>query len=829
MVALVSAVLFYRSRRPDTRRPGEVMEEITEKLSRDLPPEAPVPVFTDVTEEAGLAGFESYRGSRTSQLPEDMGSGLAWGDFDDDGDDDLFLVAAGGELDLAMEERAASQLYENVGGGRFTPAAGFPELRVQGMGAAWGDSDGDGRLDLVVTGLDALFLFHNEGDGTFTVDARLPSRPGYWSGAAWGDYDNDRDLDLYVSGYVKYELDPGAGRAATEQYGASVPYTLNPASFDPLPNLLFENDGRGGFEEISLLAGVSNPGGRSLSALWHDFDQDGWLDLYVANDISDNALFLNRDGLFEDAGLSAWVSDYRGAMGLAAGDWNRDGDDDLFITHWIAQENALFDSRLRQLQEVAEEGASVQLGFTDLAAPLGLGQPALHSVGWGTEFFDFDADGWLDLVVANGSTLEQGESGGLEPQPAMLFWSQRGEYFHDLAPFVPALAEPKVARGLALSDYDSDGDLDLAIMHLGEGVRLLRNDTEHGHWIGFRLRHVVGDSLQGLGDASRVTVVHGGVEQSRSVGGASYLSQSSRTLHFGLGEATRVDRVEVRWPGGGPTQVYSGLDADVLWQLHEGDAQPRRLTVATPKVSFEQPTVEVPISERERIAQFWVTQRAAMDALKRDRDVERAAVLLRQALELNPEHEDSRYYLANCLEALGNTEEALSQLDRLRTSNPSSHRGHKQWGVLRALHASSDTDLEDAEEALERALEINTEATGSLEVLGEIALLLGREDDARQRLEWVTQANVQASTAYFLRGYLAWKGGDSELSRELLSRAHEARGEAWKPEGTVAEGDVAQQMHDTRTPLRRFWNEWDGSADPAIAYDALDVFLRQRG
>jgi hypothetical protein len=212
--------LGYRMTRPDLRRPGEDLPEITRKLALDLPEHAPLPEFVDVTEAAGLAEFVSFRGDRTSQLPEDMGAGAAWGDFDNDGDDDLFLVAAGGSLGMAREEWAESMLFENRGDGTFSRVRDFPTTRIMGMGAAWGDADGDGRLDLVVSGYQALILFRNLPDG-FVRDVDFPSPPGYWAGVTWGDIDNDRDLDLYVSGYVDYEENDSASREATEQYGTS--------------------------------------------------------------------------------------------------------------------------------------------------------------------------------------------------------------------------------------------------------------------------------------------------------------------------------------------------------------------------------------------------------------------------------------------------------------------------------------------------------------------------------------------------------------------------------------------------------------------------------
>ncbi len=342
--AALGAFLYFRTR-PAQYRPDEQTADITSSLARNLPPDAPKPTFTDVTRAAGLASFRTFVGDRTSQMPEDVGPGAAWGDFDNDGDDDLFLAGAGGALNLSAEKLAPCQLYENLGNGAFREVEGFPETRIHGMGAAWGDFDGDGFLDLAVSGYHALLLFHNEaGTGRFVRDERLPDLKGFWSGVSWGDYDNDRAPDLYVCGYVHFiEHEADIARGSIQQ-GAFVPFTLNPASYLGGTNLLFHNNRDGTFTDVAGSLKVQNPEGRSLGALWHDFDDDGWLDLYVANDISDNVFYHNTGGKFEDISHPALVADYRSAMGLAVGDYNRDGDDDLYVTHWVAQENALYDN-----------------------------------------------------------------------------------------------------------------------------------------------------------------------------------------------------------------------------------------------------------------------------------------------------------------------------------------------------------------------------------------------------------------------------------------------------------------------------------------------------
>ena len=830
-LALGGGVLLgvYRQHQTTRYTPGEENADITQSLARNLPADAPHPTFTDVTKEAGLADFVTFAGQRSSQLPEDMGPGAAWGDYDNDGDDDLFLVSAGGPLGAPADERAPSGLFENLGDGRFRRVADFPDLRIIGMGAAWGDADGDGWLDLVVTGYNTLLLFHND-HGHLKLDRRFPNPPGFWSGAAWGDFDNDGHLDLYICGYVQYQPGEAARARVSDQYGIAVPYTLNPASYTPQRNLLFHNNGDGTFVEMAEKLGVANPEGRSLSAVWHDFDDDGWLDLYVANDISNNVLYHNVHGRFEDISQAAWVGDYRGAMGLAVGDWNRDGDDDLFITHWIAQENALYDSMWTDTG--SRKGPGGGLRFVDVADMAGLGQIALPMVGWGAEFVDLDADGWLDLVVANGSTFETETSPKrLKPQNAFLFWNRRGEHFYDLAPLVNALAQPHVARGLAVSDFDNDGDMDVLIARNGEGVQLLRNDTPQGHAVQVVLRarpRPGGPATIAIG-AQAVAHV-GPVQLRRAVsGGSSYLSQSSATLHFGLGQASAIDRLDVRWRGD-RVSTYTGLAAGHVWEITEGDPTPRERTrgaTAPPATAAPPSGSAARITDRERRVAFWERERGAMHALDVERNVQKATVLFREALALDPAHEDARYYLGNCLAAQGDVQGALAQYEELTRLNPQSHRGYARWGTLRATTARSAADLTAAESALEKAYRLNPEETGVLLTLGEISLMRGQPGLAAERLTAASRTNARAAGGFFLLGYLRWKQGDEAGAREQLDHARKALGPDWKPKGATAEGDVAARAHAEVTPLSVFWEAWDGAAVPAVAYSRLDAQLKE--
>ncbi|HET7102938.1 MAG TPA: CRTAC1 family protein, partial [Terracidiphilus sp.] len=615
---------------------------------RPLPSGAPAPLFTDVTKEAGLDSFRQFAGARTSQLPEDMGSGVAWGDFDNDGLEDVFVVSGGGPLGAPSSQLAPSVLYHNLGNGHFEKAQGFPDLRIHGMAASWGDYDNDGRLDLAVTSTDRIYLFRNMGNGVFTDVSRqagLDRYRGFWAGVAWGDYNRDGYLDLYVCGYVKYKYDAGKNATTSDQFGMDVPYSLNPASFDPERNLLFRNSGKGTFTEVGKQLGVSNPDGRSLVALWHDFNNDGWPDLYVANDISENKLYINHHGRFIDAGKEAWVEEYRGSMGLAAGDFDRDGDDDLFISHWIAQGFALYQNLL---EEQRDKNGKAELHFSDVAATSGIGQTSMQRIGWGASFVDFNSDGWLDLIVANGSTFEQKGSSPrrLAPMPSFLFWSAQGDFFHDLAAWNRSFGQPHVSRGLAVADFNNDGAMDVAIVDHGEGVRLLRNDIAQAHWAEIRLHSLVPPSNAPLGFGDDATVIAWvrGVPLRRTVSSSSYLSQDSHRIHLGLGGATKIDRLEVHWLRGA-SETWTNLQADQIWDITQGQpvAQPF-MPSATAAGQVRAGGARSPDNTVKE--QFWAKQHAAMDAMKRDLDYPRAASLFREALAINPNHEDSRYYLA---------------------------------------------------------------------------------------------------------------------------------------------------------------------------------------
>ncbi|HEV2671768.1 MAG TPA: FG-GAP-like repeat-containing protein [Gemmatimonadales bacterium] len=756
-VAVVVAVRALRPRADYT--PGRRVEGLTSDLSRGLPPDYPRVTFVDVSKEAGI-DFQHFWGQRTSQIPEDMGSGAAWGDYDNDGWPDLFIVNVAGPITLSPDSLRASPahcaLYHNNKNGTFTDvsAQAGVDLRIWGMGAEWGDYDNDGFLDLVVSAYGENVLFHNTGDGTFTnrtTASGIGGKRGFWSGVAWGDYDRDGFLDLYVTGYVKYRS-PSSGMAAkSEQYDVENPLGINPNAYPPERNLLYHNNRNGTFTEVAGRAGVLGDHGKSLEAAWVDVDEDGWPDLYVANDVTDNQLFRNlHNGVFVDVSHEARVADYRSAMGLAIGDWDGDQHLDMFITHWIAQENALY-----------EHVSNKPLAFQDVADRVGLGQVALDFVGWGTFFFDYDNDGKLDLFVANGHTFQRRDAPELlAPETAQLFWNHgpTDGFFEVGAPSGEYFRTPHVGRGAAFADYDNDGDLDVVVVnHSGRAV-LLRNDGgNRNHWLNIR--------LEGRGrsnrtaDGAKLRVVAGTSVSIREVGAqASYLSQNDLTEHVGLGALTQVDSVRIVWPSG-TKQVLTNVAADQTIHIVEGGGATRVET--TPDST----------GGRQAVLEFWTLYRAATTARVDGRNAA-ARDAYRNALALNPRHEDVLYYLGNMELELGNFRDAETAWRRLVEINPASARTHSRLGDL---YACPDTgapwNLGRARTEFAQAAELNREETGPLLRLGEVALLRGDLAAARSQFDAVIVTHPKSVEAHFLKGYVAWKRGQHALAASELQQA----------------------------------------------------------
>ena len=576
IVALIG-IFWVNSLSDEEYIPGEKITGLTSDLGRILPSDYPKVFFTEVSKEAGI-DFSHFNGIRTIQLPEDMGSGAAWGDFDNDGWMDLYVVNFRGPVsgipDNSSGSTSRSALYHNNGDGTFKNVSEISQLNLSiwGNAAAWGDIDNDGWIDLVVTALGKNFLFRNNQNGTFTdisVQSGIGSEAGYWAGASWGDFNRDGFIDLYICGYVEYTHQETGNLSL--QFASEVPSSINPSSFPPTRNLLYVNNGDGTFSEEADKAGIKNENGRSLASVWCDFNKDGWPDLYVANDVSDNVLYGNlRNGTFEEISHSAFVADYRGAMGIAVGDWDRDSDMDMFITHWMAQENALYNNLLAQNRDI-NTSTSYLAKFMDEADRYGLGQVSLEFIGFGTSFFDYNNDGFLDLFVANGSTFQQRDNPELLiPMMDKLYWNRgRNEGFFDVSSVSGEYFQQKyVGRGSAFADYDNDGDMDIYVANNnGPGKLLMNNGGNSNSWIKIKLTGIESNS-DALGAHIRL-VSASGVQVAEVGSQGSYFSQNSLVQHFGLAEDEKVDTLEINWPSGSKQELYN-LEVNQAMEITEG-------------------------------------------------------------------------------------------------------------------------------------------------------------------------------------------------------------------------------------------------------------------
>ncbi len=519
------------------------------------------PRFEDVASQAGVS-FRYDSGARGDlYLGDTMGGGVGFIDFDGDGWLDLYLVN-GCRLPIdPASPSAPNRLYRNRGDGTFedvTEPAGVAG-RGYGMGCAVADYDDDGHDDLFVTGIGQTLLYRNRGDGTFedVTSAAGVSSDRWTTAAGFGDLDGDGDLDLVVITYV--EADPGHVTPCRDHSGG--PIHCSPSQFPAQADLLFRNNGDGTFTNVSRDAGFDDaPNGRGLGLAVADFDDDGRLDLYVANDASPDFLFHNRGGFhFEEVAATSGLAcngsgKATASMGVVADDLDGDGRLDLFITNFLNEPNTLF------------RGLGSGL-FVDVTLAAGLYAPSIPVTGFGAAAIDADNDGRLDLFVANGHADDQPWINSPMAQPPQLFLN-RGDGRFSLADSraTPYLAHPAVGRGVAAGDLDNDGRVDLVVVHRDRPTAILRNLTHGGHWLGLRL---VGDRSGRTPIGARVTCRAGGREQVRWLtSGTSYLSVHDPRLWFGLGAAQRVESLEVRWPSG-TAQTWHDLPIDQIHILRE--------------------------------------------------------------------------------------------------------------------------------------------------------------------------------------------------------------------------------------------------------------------
>jgi enediyne biosynthesis protein E4 len=550
-------------------------------LTGGLAPSAGEPLFVEAEGAAGLSFTHVNGASGQYYMAEQMGAGVALFDYDNDGDLDVFLVQ-GGALGPGAPSTATSRLFRNdltIGpdGKRtlhftdVTERAGVA-LRAYGMGVAVGDYDNDGYLDLFVTSFGPETLFHNNGDGTFTdVTAQAGVSDMLWSAsAAFVDYDRDGDLDLFVANYLDFSV---AGNKQCHDAVGARDY-CSPRAYHPVPDRLYRNEGNGRFSDVTDSAGISKADGAGLGVAVGDYDGDGWLDLYVANDATPNQLWINKhDGTFVDNGLISGsavnaAGNPEGSMGIASGDFDNDGDEDLFVTNIIGETFAMY----------VNDGHG---NFDDARARTGLAAPTAAFTGFGTDWFDYDNDGWLDLFVANGAVNVMESQRG-QPRP----FRMRNQLFHNTgagrfeersASAGPAFARADVGRGAAFGDIDNDGNVDIVVTNNGGPVRLLLNRAgSANHWLSVSLAQGPGNrfgfgAMVGVERAGRPTIW-------RRVGtSGSYLSASDARVHVGLGPSAGLDAVVVVWPDG-QVERWPHIESDRFVVLKRGSGtapQPR--------------------------------------------------------------------------------------------------------------------------------------------------------------------------------------------------------------------------------------------------------------
>jgi hypothetical protein len=527
--------------------------------------------LVDVAEQAGLTLLNIHGGSAKDYIVDVNGNGAALFDYDNDEDLDALIVNGSTREAFARGGDPMVALFRNDGRGRFedvTEASGLV-ARGWGMGACVADVDHDGDRDLYVTALGPNVLYRNNGDGTFTdVTGAAGVGDRRWSmNCAFGDYDRDGDVDLYVANYLTFDerTIPKRGESSSCRFmGLDAP--CGPRGLTGEPDALYRNDGDGTFTDVTETAGIVDPGYYGFGVLFSDLDADGWPDIYVANDSVPNLLFRNnRDGTFSEEGLVSGVAfsgDGReqAGMGVDAGDYDGDGRLDLVVTNFSDDYNTLYEN-------------SAEGFFTDVAHAAGIGLATMRYLGWGVGLVDLDNDGLLDLFVANGHVYPDIDAHGIGTtflQRNQIFRNVGNKRFRDVtAEAGSGLSIERSSRGAAFGDYDNDGDIDVLVINMNDRPTLLRNDTApDNHWVTFRLVGA-GGNRDAIG--ARVTVTSGGRAQIAEVrGGGSYLSHNDLRAHFGLGDADRVSRLEVRWPGGA-VETIDGLDADRFYVVREGE------------------------------------------------------------------------------------------------------------------------------------------------------------------------------------------------------------------------------------------------------------------
>lgn len=519
--------------------------------------------FSDVTTSAGIH-FRHNNGAYGGKLlPETLGSGCAFVDYDADGWQDILLVNS---MDWAghKHERSTLKLYRNNRNGTFTDvtrAAGL-DIEMYGMGIAVGDYNNDGYPDILITCVGQNRLFRNTGKGRFvdvTNSSGLSKRQAFSTSALWFDYDRDGLLDLFVCNYVKWSPEHDVFCSLDGKHKSY----CTPEAYVGQTCWLFHNRGNGTFEDVTASSGIFDSSSKSLGVAMFDYDSDGWPDLLVANDTQPNKLYRNqRNGTFKDVGVEAGIAfsaegKARAGMGVDVGDFDNSGHNGIAITN--------FDNEMIGLYRSDEKG-----NLSDVAVQTGVGLPSKTTLGFGCAFADCNLDGWLDLIAVNGhidDTVRNVRHVGYAQPPQLFLNDGKGDFREVGSDAGGGFSQPKVGRGLALGDFDRDGDLDVLITTNNGPAYLFRNDQASGNKsIRFRL---VGTKSNRDAIGARVTVFSGGVRQTRMVrSGSSYLSQSELPVTFGLGKQDKLERVVIEWPSG-RTEEFKGLAAGRVYLVTE--------------------------------------------------------------------------------------------------------------------------------------------------------------------------------------------------------------------------------------------------------------------
>jgi len=559
-------------------------------LAQSSEPAPPIPRFEDISKQAGLTVPHNSSPEKRYIL-ESMSGGVGFIDCDNDGKLDIITVNGSSVDRYKQGGDPMITLYHQEGDLHFrdiTKESGVTR-KGWGEGVAVADFDNDGWLDIYVTGYGGNVLYRNLGNCKFedVTDKAGLRVGGFSTGASWGDYDRDGLVDLFVPRYVYVDINklPQFGSDEKTCKFRGIPVQCGPWGLPGESDFLFHNKGDGTFEDVSKKAGVDDPNHYfGMQGVWADYDNDGWPDLYVANDAGPNYLYHNKhDGTFEDVGLLSGAAlsgdgQEEGSMGVDFGDIDRDGKLDIIVTEFTEQPDLLF----------WNQGAQ---GFTDISWSSHIAQPTYPLVGWGTKFFDVDNDGWLDLFIANGHVYPQMDlvKGGIPyRQPVQLFRNHRDRTFEDVTALSGLDKLPlESRRGAAFGDINNDGKVDVLILNVGQPPTLLINRTpDTGH---AALFHLVGTKSNRAAIGARVTVTVGNAVQFNEVrAGSSYLSQNDLRLHFGFGKDTKIDTVEVSWPSG-KKDVIKDLPTDFIYTIVEGEGVKNKLPFSLTDSSNNKP------------------------------------------------------------------------------------------------------------------------------------------------------------------------------------------------------------------------------------------------